>query len=795
MVADKSSGLGLLATETSADKFLNPCLQTLLTTEEEWSSMEEWQGLMVASDCTSNLWVWDHQNNDVLLQIETTGYRCGPENTIVLWDSRTVYLWDKSDDETPEPVFKLTDECIATLIWLSKEEILIATENGNLYSFNVKQLELAEVLRNDDNRWLCMSKVSSDTFLVYQKGWNETWDEESEEYDEDETELDDGDCADEEDSEEWIEDEDCDDEGEYEEDGEYDEDEEWEESEEEPSDPTILLCERATDGVSFEIRELCTVENQVGSIYILDDKFVVLDKSGQVLLYEMSSGTLLHAWSLFQGIGTDVYVLSDTHICVSQWDEDSNFVVNVLSTLDCDTVISLEGHTDLISDMKGLSENRAITTSFDNTAIVWDCSNGEELLKIHNIVPHDLSGVIVLNEHQVAVWSVSGHILIWDIQTQEHLGTLMGHTSSVSDLIQLSDGRLASVAMFEPSLRIWEPSMAPLKPPIDNHDDVVIHPLSVRNGLVLTASHDKTIRVWNAKEATCLRVFKEHTQPLECVDWISDNEIVSADWDGVLLRWNLDGDVLQRYEGHTDWVRGFSPLPNGLLLSWSDDADLRVWDMVSGECIATLEGHEAPVRGGLFLDDTRWLSWSEDSTLRIWSVDQFECLAVLDGHASQIDIVRLLDDGRVVASNYEDIDVPTVVTIWDGSSGTKQQTFTGLDADVIELTVVENRLYVRTYANIWEWDFAQPEHPTEWLLRDFKEAKPNIWKQLHPKQFAEFEPFDQVITDGGKVSFYHKEILSRWIGDGNWKVQALVDGHTMVATCWNDVAFLEMHSQ
>ena len=74
---------------------------------------------------------------------------------------------------------------------------------------------------------------------------------------------------------------------EHNEDEEYEEDEEWEESEEEPSDPIILLCERATDGVPFEIRELCTVENQVCSIYILDDKFVVLDKSGQVLLYEM----------------------------------------------------------------------------------------------------------------------------------------------------------------------------------------------------------------------------------------------------------------------------------------------------------------------------------------------------------------------------------------------------------------------------------------------------------------------------------------------------------------------------
>ena len=163
-------------------------------------------------------------------------------------------------------------------------------------------------------------------------------------------------------------------------------------------------------------------------------------------------------------------------------------------------------------------------------------------------------------------------------------------------------------------------------------------------------------------------------------------------------------------------------------------------------------------------------------------------------HDSQIDTVRLLDDGRIVASNYEDIDVPCVVNIWDGETGNSIGTFTGLDADVIELHVANNQLYVRTYANIWSWNLTQPDTPKEWSLKDFETAESEIWRLLHPENFGAFDGMDQVTTDGGKVTSHVDGQLVRWIGDGNWKVHSLIGTDILVTTCWNDVAFLQLHS-
>ena len=56
-------------------------------------------------------------------------------------------------------------------------------------------------------------------------------------------------------------------------------------------------------------------------------------------------------------------------------------------------------------------------------------------------------------------------------------------------------------------------------------------------------------------------------------------------------------------------------------VSGSDDNTVRVWDLVSGQCLATLEGHSARVWSvAVNPDGTRAVSGSYDNTARIWEV-------------------------------------------------------------------------------------------------------------------------------------------------------------------------------
>jgi serine/threonine-protein kinase len=55
---------------------------------------------------------------------------------------------------------------------------------------------------------------------------------------------------------------------------------------------------------------------------------------------------------------------------------------------------------------------------------------------------------------------------------------------------------------------------------------------------VLSASHDKTVRVWDWRKSKCERVLKGHTDSVRCLALLKSNLVVSASWDGTVRVWD-----------------------------------------------------------------------------------------------------------------------------------------------------------------------------------------------------------------------------------------------------------------
>jgi WD40 repeat protein len=70
---------------------------------------------------------------------------------------------------------------------------------------------------------------------------------------------------------------------------------------------------------------------------------------------------------------------------------------------------------------------------------------------------------------------------------------------------------------------------------------------------------------------------------------------ISASDDKSLRLWDLEsGAQLRTFEGHTGSVNSVAISPNGLrAISASDDKSLRLWDLTSGSCLLLLNS-EAP---------------------------------------------------------------------------------------------------------------------------------------------------------------------------------------------------------
>jgi hypothetical protein len=85
-----------------------------------------------------------------------------------------------------------------------------------------------------------------------------------------------------------------------------------------------------------------------------------------------------------------------------------------------------------------------------------------------------------------------------------------------------------------------------------------------------------------------------------------------------------DSDPYAIMTGHTDGVRGGMRLNSGMLLTWSDDGTLRLWN-ADGTAETTLDDHSDAVMHAIALDSNhgRILSRSNDGTLKIWRLNRY----------------------------------------------------------------------------------------------------------------------------------------------------------------------------
>ena len=114
-----------------------------------------------------------------------------------------------------------------------------------------------------------------------------------------------------------------------------------------------------------------------------------------------------------------------------------------------------------------------------------------------------------------------------------------------------------------------------------------------------------------------------HTGGVSSAQFGPDGQnIVSASADKTVRVWSaVTGELLQTLKGHSEGVASAQFGPDGRkIVSASADRTVRVWSAVSGELEQTLEGHSGGVNTAQFgPDGQKIVSASYDKTVRVWS--------------------------------------------------------------------------------------------------------------------------------------------------------------------------------
>ncbi|ETO07454.1 WD-40 repeat protein [Reticulomyxa filosa] len=208
--------------------------------------------------------------------------------------------------------------------------------------------------------------------------------------------------------------------------------------------------------------------------------------------------------------------------------------------------------------------------------------------------------------------------------------------------------------------------------------------------IVVSSSHDKTIRLWDLKSGTQITKLKGHTNTVSRAQFSPDgNFIVSSSWDNTIRLWDIkSGQELNKLEGHSNWVNDVQFSKNGqTLVSASNDDTIAVWNVGSGERIHRLKGHsDVVLRAQFSPDDNYVVSCSYDNTVRIWNVNTRKEFKKLEGHLDLITDVKYSPDGQTIVTSSCD----KTIRLWDVKSGRELQVMKGHYSTVTGIDISPN---------------------------------------------------------------------------------------------------------
>jgi len=303
-------------------------------------------------------------------------------------------------------------------------------------------------------------------------------------------------------------------------------------------------------------------------------------------------------------------------------------VIHVLSRVDVQHQLSLEGHQDLVHCLTVLGDGRIASGSDDRTIKIWVPGTARCMATLRG----HTSGIRSLAPVDGGKWLLSGSLdhlaKVWDVASidggdggDDHrcVGTLEGHTWSVSAVAVRVVRRMPSVA-------------ASAAASASASEDREIQ--------FVTGSWDAQVKIWNGR-FDCVATLKGHEKSISCLATLDGGYVVSGSDDGTIKIWDPDSADLCRVTlSHDGWVNCVAALSKTRFVSGGADRSIRVWEcrtrrdvqIASSDSTTeskselsvhgwtlSIDAHEHGVRWLVVLDNGQLLSGGvNDSWIKVW---------------------------------------------------------------------------------------------------------------------------------------------------------------------------------
>mmetsp|Transcript_10075 Transcript_10075/g.16989 ORF Transcript_10075/g.16989 Transcript_10075/m.16989 type:complete len:347 (-) Transcript_10075:130-1170(-) len=236
-------------------------------------------------------------------------------------------------------------------------------------------------------------------------------------------------------------------------------------------------------------------------------------------------------------------------------------------------------------------------------------------------------------------------LIIWDLNASENddnFGAprkiLKGHSHFISDLDLSQDSRFCLSSSWDGTIRLWNLKTATTRKTLIHHTkDVLSVAFSPDNRQICSGSMDKSVKIWNIQGVCKFTVDQNpHQDWVSCVRYFHDVKtpiVVTASWDKTIKVWdNSVMSLMYTFVGHKAQINTLDIAQNtNLLASGGRDGKVNIWNLIDGRHLDEIDA-ESPVNVVLFAIKVYWLIIGTENGIRVYDlpnrkfVDRYEAL-------------------------------------------------------------------------------------------------------------------------------------------------------------------------
>jgi WD40 repeat protein len=262
------------------------------------------------------------------------------------------------------------------------------------------------------------------------------------------------------------------------------------------------------------------------------------------------------------------------------------------------------------------------------------------------------------------------------------LARLAGHEDTLMAATFSPDGHRVVTASRDKTARIWDVTTGKQLMQLTGHLAYVRSAIFSSDGQrVVTASADQTARVWDATTGKELAMLYGHQAPVWVAVFSPDGQrVLTTSMDHTAWLWDVrTGQTLVRFTRHVEPIYSAAFSPDGqLVVTASPDGAPRVWDAMTGKELVQLVGHEKATYVVFSPNGERILTACSDQNARIWDVTTGKQLVQLTGHQGPVGSAIFSPDGQRVVTASDD----KTARIWDVTTGQELFRLTGHEGGV-----------------------------------------------------------------------------------------------------------------